>query len=78
MLALYALSLQEFIITQARSVSSQSEIAIYWPGMHNTAFIVVFTDLREWGSFDNVVICTQIFSKTQKKNISMFSPIIVV
>lgn len=33
------------------SVSLQCAIAIYWPGMNNTAFLVVFLDPCECGSF---------------------------
>ncbi len=31
------------------SVSLQNDIAIYWSGMHNAAFLVVFADLSEQG-----------------------------
>ncbi len=30
-------------------VSLQNDIAIYWSGMHNAAFLVVFADLCEQG-----------------------------
>ncbi len=34
-----------------RYVRRQSNIDNYWPGMNNTAFLVVFMDLYELGSF---------------------------
>ncbi len=36
-------------ITCSCSVCFQSDIANYWPGMHNTAFLDVFTDTCEQG-----------------------------
>ncbi len=36
---------------QVCTVSLQSGIANYWPGMNNTAFLVIFMDLCKWGLF---------------------------
>ncbi len=45
---LVAVSCSVYIVcAQVRSVSSQSDIANYWPGMHITAFVFIFADLYE-------------------------------
>ncbi len=42
-----------------------------WSGMHNTALLVVFVELNK-DHFDNVVVWTWNFSKTQRKNLAAF------
>ncbi len=37
------------VCAQVHSVSLQSDIAIYWPGIHNTEFLVVFVDFLWMG-----------------------------
>lgn len=44
---------------------SLHDIAIYWPGMDNTVFLVIFTDIRE--HFDNIVLMHQTFHKCKGK-----------
>ncbi len=39
--------------------------AIYWPGMHNTAFLVILQIHVNGHRFDDVVVCKQNFSKMQ-------------
>jgi len=47
------------------SVSLQSDIAYYWPGMNNTAFLVIFTDP-----------CEHCRLYEEKKNIFMLSTLL--
>ncbi len=54
------------------SVSLQSDIANYWPGMHNTAFLVVFTDSCEQDRFDGVVTCIQKLLKNAQEKCFQF------
>ncbi len=55
----------------ASSVSLQIDIANYWPGMHITAFLLIFTDLCERGSFWQHLY-VKLFKYT-KENFSVFS-----
>lgn len=41
------------VYVQARSDFLPSNITNYWPGIHNTAFIVIFMDVFEWDCVDN-------------------------
>lgn len=41
---------------QVRSVSLQSDIATYWPGMHKTVALVVFAFLFDGYRFDYIVV----------------------
>ncbi len=50
---------------QVRRVSFQSDITTYWPGMQNTAFLVM--DTFKGDRFENVVICMYLLSKTLMK-----------
>lgn len=46
----------------------QSDVATYWPGMHNAALLVVFADLFEQGSFwQRCRLYAKLF-KMQRKN----------
>jgi len=46
-------------LTYLCGFSRQRDIANYWPGMHNTAFLVIIVDNDgvDGDYFDNVVIC---------------------
>lgn len=57
----------------ARSVSLHSDIAIYWPDMNDTAFLIVLADPCEPGSFPQHCRHTR---KTQSKFCSVFSTLL--
>ncbi len=50
-------------VLQVRTVSFQSDNATYWPGMQNTAFLVIFMDLS----------VQKYFLYMNRKNFSIFS-----
>ncbi len=52
----------------------KSDIAINWSSLHNTAFFF-FLWIR--GVFDYIVFCMQNTSKTQRKNVSVFSTLLL-
>ncbi len=71
MLTLCILRVQSVCVqTCSRVLISQRDIAKYWPGMHNTVFSVIFTNLCKH-CFINVVVYTKLFKNT-KKNSAIF------
>ncbi len=54
-------------------------IANFWPGMNNIIVLNCFVDLCEWGSFDNIVVCTLTFQMCKlKKYFPFFCAIVVL
>ncbi len=65
---LYVRIIIRIVCAQARSVSLQSDIGNYWPGMYNTAFLVIFMDLCEQGPFWQCChLHTKLFKNTKEK-----------